>query len=254
MRVERLSVVGQGEQFGGAAEDWYLDQLDALMRERPISLARQEAIYVSRAGMRFGKIAGEAYIEQLVASSGIRVVRPETLTLEDQLCAYRSADLLIFAEGSALHSLGLLGRGLAKVAVVKRRNSFQDVWRSQAAGRVDEFTEINAVDTCFPSEDSWTGLTCVDPERVIEGFARLGIELGAHFNAEAWAESVIRDLATFRDDLANPRFGLGVAPADIPAAQARILDYERSLVRQSAVRAKALPHGHEWHRLDCRAL
>jgi len=72
----------------------------------------------------------------------------------------------------------------------------------------------------------------------MDGFAGLGIEVGMHFKAEEFAESVIGDLAASREDLANPLFGLGVAPADISAAQARILDYEMARARSSVVRPR----------------
>ena len=52
----------------------------------------------------------------------VEVMRPEERPLAEQLRCYATADRLLFAEGSALHGLQLLGRGLGDVAVLVRRS------------------------------------------------------------------------------------------------------------------------------------
>ena len=64
------------------------------------------------------RIAGEPYLEDVLRRSWVRVLRPETVPLAEQLRNYRAATDIVFAEGSALHALQLLGRVDADVAVL----------------------------------------------------------------------------------------------------------------------------------------
>lgn len=118
-----LCVVPQGEQLlGPPPTEAYLDQLTQ-NAARHFGRPQQRAtlVYVSRAGLT-NTFAGERYLEALLApSSRVVVKRPETVPLTEQLRAYHGARRLIFAEGSALHGLQLLGGGLGQVDVINRR-------------------------------------------------------------------------------------------------------------------------------------
>ncbi|WP_425450654.1 glycosyltransferase 61 family protein [Roseicyclus mahoneyensis] len=76
--------------------------------------------FVSRAGMP-AHIAGESYLEAVFSELGFQIIRPETMSLSDQLWIYVNANELVFTEGSALHSLQLLGSVRARVWVINRR-------------------------------------------------------------------------------------------------------------------------------------
>jgi hypothetical protein len=120
MLVEDLAVVAQSEQVEGPGPSArHLDRMDELVDRRLGTAARTGAVYVSRAAQA-ARFAGERAIEVAMAAAGIQVVRPETLPLADQLAAYRSAELLMFAEGSAIHGTQLLGRSLGHVLVMVR--------------------------------------------------------------------------------------------------------------------------------------
>jgi hypothetical protein len=119
--VERLDVAPQSEQRRGPGpEPWYLDLLDANTKARIGEPARDGSLYVSRAGQH-ARFAGESYLEEVFEEAGFRVVRPETISLEQQLRAYAGAQAIVFAEGSAVHGLQLLGRGLGDVTILRRR-------------------------------------------------------------------------------------------------------------------------------------
>ena len=121
-RVAQLFVAPQAEQLGGPGpDDGYLDALDRLAATRLGSRTPEDGVlYVSRAGME-ARFAGESYLEEVLRATGVRVLRPERLPLPEQLRMYRDAAQVVYAEGSALHSLQLLGRVDADVAVLERR-------------------------------------------------------------------------------------------------------------------------------------
>lgn len=123
--VHELLVAPQAEQltnYGPAPA--YLDLLDELTERQLKGKRKQGILFVSRAGMPV-RFAGEEYIEHLMAENGVRVIRPETMTLREQLAAYAASECLIFTQGSALHGLQLLGRSLHNLHVLPRYPGYQ---------------------------------------------------------------------------------------------------------------------------------
>jgi hypothetical protein len=91
----------------------YLSQNEARFFQsyRPMRSQYPEKVYVSRAAfLHEGGIAGEQYLQSQLEAEGYAVVRPQQLSLFEQLNHYRHARCCIFAEGSAVHALQLLGR------------------------------------------------------------------------------------------------------------------------------------------------
>jgi hypothetical protein len=121
--VSELQVWPQAEQLAGPGpSEAHLDYLSAWCDRRlgVAPAARARFLYVSRAGMP-NRIAGESYIEEVLRAHGAHVLRPETVPLVEQLRSYASSERIVFSEGSALHALQFLGRGLGDVTVLKRR-------------------------------------------------------------------------------------------------------------------------------------
>lgn len=119
--AKNLLVAPQAEQlmnYGPSSE--YLDLLDENTERQLHRKPKQKAVFVSRAGM-LARFAGETYLEGMMKKMGIRVIRPETMLLEQQLAEYEASEHLIFSEGSALHALQLLGRSIDHVNVLVRR-------------------------------------------------------------------------------------------------------------------------------------
>ena len=122
--VRNLHVVAQAEQLRAVGPSpWHLSRMNTLTETRlgvPKGDSMQRRIYVSRSKQK-SKIAGEAYVERLLHAVGFMVVYPEEHDLFDQLRMYRQAEKIVFCEGSALHTLQLLGEGLGEVLVLNRR-------------------------------------------------------------------------------------------------------------------------------------
>ena len=90
---------------------------------RKIRAPGHKRIYVSRAGLspRDGGLLLESMIEQALEAEGYGIIRPETMSLRQQIEAYNEADDLIFAEGSSLHIYALVAQPLQRVFVIWRR-------------------------------------------------------------------------------------------------------------------------------------
>jgi hypothetical protein len=119
--VEHLFVAPQAEQrFRPGPEPWYLDLLDANTASRLGEVEQSGSLYVSRAGER-ARFAGEAYLEGVLEQAGFRVLRAETVPVEQKMRAYAGAAAIVFAEGSGIHGAQLMGRALGDVTVLNRR-------------------------------------------------------------------------------------------------------------------------------------
>jgi hypothetical protein len=203
VRVDELSVVPQAEQLGGPGpEPGYLDALDELTGRRLGPRTPEERLlYVSRAGMG-ARFAGEPYLEQTMAAAGARILRPEQVPLTDQLRAYRDSARIVFAEGSALHGLQLLGRTPAEVSVLERRPgtrlaaaNLEPRLRSLAYEDVGASLVHGLLPTGRP--DLPHGLSVVAGQRMVEAFGRAGLDLGARWREREWLAARDRDVLTW---------------------------------------------------------
>jgi hypothetical protein len=120
--ANELIVVPQQEQLPniGPSDD-YLNLLDEFILAKNVSFKKNGKIFVSRAGQPKGVIAGEKYIESIFSDYGFEIFKPEEYSLENQLKKYLTSEIMVFSEGSALHSLQLLGRNLGTVHILERR-------------------------------------------------------------------------------------------------------------------------------------
>jgi len=119
--ARELVCISQQEQLAQVGPwEVYLDLLDKNFYIKRIKQPRKCTYYISRAGMQ-ARFAGEGYIEYALGQSGAKVLRPETISLQEQLRIYAGASVLLFAEGSALHGMQLLGRNMNQVHVLNRR-------------------------------------------------------------------------------------------------------------------------------------
>jgi hypothetical protein len=170
--VERLVVAPQAEQRNGPGpEPWYLDLQDTHTASRLGEIERSGSLYVSRAGLR-ARFAGEAYLEVVLQEGGFRVLRPETVALEDQLRAYAGAESILFAEGSALHGAQLMGRALGDATVLTRRSGWR-LAEAQLRPRARSVRYVDAVRSLVLGMDTggapadYFGLSILDPELLL---------------------------------------------------------------------------------------
>jgi hypothetical protein len=219
-RPAELFVAPQAEQLSGPGPGTaYLDALDAHADERLGPSAHDGGLlYVSRAGME-ARFAGEPYLEELLRAAGVRVLRPETLALAEQLRSYRAAAALVFAEGSALHALQLLGHIGAEVDVLERRRGTRLVeanLRPRVRRLAYQEVATKLVHGILPSGRPALpkGLSVAEPERLIEAFARRGVELRRSWDGAAWAAARDADVLRWTDTQAAEPGHLGAGSVE----------------------------------------
>jgi hypothetical protein len=194
--IKELFVVPQAEQVGGPGPDSAtLDMFDDLVQQNLGTVARQGIFYVSRAP-QVARLAGEEHLEQVLASSGVTILRPDDFRLGsiDLLPTYASAEVIIFVEGSAVHSMQLLGRSFDHVAVIHRRSwpGGAQFCRASLDPRAQSLTYIDSVTGLIhplrPSGEPAReyGLTMLDPERLLDALSPLIPDLAARFDHDAY--------------------------------------------------------------------
>ncbi len=197
--VDELTVVPQAEQLGGPGPtSEHLDVMESRTNARLADLRRRGVVYVSRAA-QMERFAGERAIEDALRRCGVEVVRPETLPLIEQLRVYAAAELLVFAEGSAMYGPLLTGRSLADVAVLCRRPGFHLASRflqprAKSLRYVEAIKELKP-GTVFPARQ--VSLTMLDEEALLGAFDELGIAVRRHWDARAYAEYCREDVEAF---------------------------------------------------------
>ena len=216
--VPRLFVLPQAEQpMGPGPAPDTLDALDDIVGQRLGGLTQTGVVYVSRASEKRARFAGEEYLELAFSAAGVKVIRPETLPLAEQLRVYASATTLIFAEGSAIHGAQLLGRSLGDVVIVMRRPWIQpedNPFRPNVEPRARSLTGVNAVIGLIHPLRPWGGpaiercLTLLDPEALLGALAEFVPDLHLHLDPEAYRraqhEDVFRWVAALPAKLKSP--------------------------------------------------
>jgi hypothetical protein len=194
-RFARLIVVPQAERrFGGGPGRQHLQLMDALTPPAPAADRDIACAFVSRGLWPKGRFAGEAYLDQVFAAAGVTVFHPETVDLQTQLRLYRRARRLIFSEGSALHALQLLGHVDAEIAVLTRRPSNR-VAAASLRPRVRSLRYLPAASgvifgvTSAGLPQKPGGISVVDESALIAGLRSLGIDIGAIWDARAYADA-----------------------------------------------------------------
>jgi hypothetical protein len=204
--ARELRVAAQGETLGGGRPtDEFLDLLAGIARQNALVPEVNRHAYISRAGWvprGKGGHAGEPYLASLLERLGVRVIDPGTVSIRRQLEVYAGAEMLIFAEGSALHGRCLLGYVDQQIHVLPRR-PFRKTARVQLsvrcrqlsyhpvlAGRLGTRTETRG-----NRNDLDVGL--YDPEVLFAVFEGIGIDLRPHWNHDAYLAAVRSDLAAW---------------------------------------------------------
>lgn len=152
----------------------------------------ESRVFISRAGMRRGVIAGESAIEAFLTANGFQIVRPEIISLREQLAIYNKAALLLCFEGSAVHALQLLGKISAKVFVFPRMPGHR-IAEAHLRPRVSLLDYIDVIGKEIVPEDkaggrlTWEGLTFID----WTGFFK---KLSSRVRLEACNDNLFADL------------------------------------------------------------
>jgi hypothetical protein len=138
LRVAELAVAGQPEMMGKVVpKGEYLGLLDAILRRNAPPPERNRLVYVSRRGLvakGLGGHLGEGYLCRLLAGLGVPVVEPSSLPVARQMAIYAGAEVLVFAEGSAMLGRHVLGHLPQDIHVLRRRPG-RDLCATQLAPR-----------------------------------------------------------------------------------------------------------------------
>ncbi|WP_458095964.1 glycosyltransferase 61 family protein [Roseomonas sp. WA12] len=229
VRVGTLHVLPQAERMNGPPpEKTYLDLLDRTVRRQHDPSLEATTVYVSRGRFRtdslMGRIAGETYLDGVLAAAGVLVVHPETLTVAEQVRLYQNAGRLLFSEGSALHGLQLLGRITTPVGVLLRRPKGR-MASGVLARRAPRVSWINAMDghICGTRRDGRgfevsNGLMVLDPVLLLPALSEeLGLDLAPHWNVEDYRAACIADVTTWINYRRHRRRRLGASEGDVEA-------------------------------------
>lgn len=198
---KKLAVAPQAEQIHGPGPSGkYIDLLDKLVENNIGKPAQAGTLFVSRAGLvTCCRLAGEGYLERLLESGGIRAIRPETMPLKAQMLEYMSAEKLIFSEGSALHGLQLLGRGIGHVTVLSRRHNFH-LASASLRSRVRHLEYLNASEGILfgfnhlGKSMHYRGISLFDEKAIVSYLYQLDTSIGERWNRELYVEYRDRDI------------------------------------------------------------
>ncbi|MCP9886299.1 glycosyltransferase family 61 protein [Synechococcus sp. ATX 2A4] len=169
-------------------------------------------VYVSRAGLTKGSVAGESYLEEFFVAKGYTVIRPENHGVIKQLSLYQGAQSLIFMEGSALHTLQLLGRLGCRVLVIGRRPGLK-MARPQLQPRMRSLEYLDAVQAFSPGIEKTVrpadakGITVLDAEILKAQLESFGVST-IGFDSEEYYQRVKYDISRWflsGESLAGPQ-------------------------------------------------
>ncbi len=204
-----LRVAPQGEMLGNIAPDaGYLDLLDTLPERHGLNTTQRVPMaYVSRADWAAkgrGAHLGESYLVSLLQRLGVRVIDPGQTSIRDQMQTYAQAEVLVFAEGSALHGRQLLGRINQDIHVLRRRPD-TNLAKEQLAPRcrglfyhdvtADLLTVTGTLKTRIPKQRALRHLAAgfYDVEALWASFDALGVPLRRHWEMDAYREAALND-------------------------------------------------------------
>jgi Glycosyltransferase 61 len=204
--VQTLRVAAQGEMLGKVPpRPAFIDLLDANARRNALVPEVNRVVYVSRAGMAakgMGGHAGEGYLASLLHRCGVRVVDPAILPIRRQMEIYAGAEVLIFAEGSALHGRCLLGRVAQDIHVLRRR-PLRNTASVQLAARCRRLAYHEVVGgslgtrTATRASRADLELALYDSAALLAVLRDLGIDLGSLWDTDAALAATRSDTASW---------------------------------------------------------
>lgn len=186
--IKNIVVFPQAETLHGDEPlQTHLSRLNYFVNKNFFNTANKNAkkykiTYVARSKMTTGKWAGESYLVKFLERNGINVFFPEKHSLNEQLNVYLHSEHLIFAEGSAIHSLQLVGNNLNKVSIFMRRAGIT-LWDNFVRPRCELYEELNfCSDLLFSYNLQGTpldasGLTLINQNKLISYFQMQGLNV-----------------------------------------------------------------------------
>lgn len=217
--AKELRVYPQAELLlGGPPSASYLDVQDKLLIDSRLTPIRSDILFVTRRGMLAlgtGSHAAEAYLCELLAQSGVRVLDPATAPLKAQLAAYSGARHIVFSEGSAMHGRQLLGRLDQTITVLNRRPGAR-IGEASLRSRSREVSFVEVTAHMATPQAIWGGvqqndaLCLYDTDVLKATFDRLGVDLAHRWNDSAYRQEAFRDAAVWVQAMAQDGRGYDI--------------------------------------------
>lgn len=199
LTVSELRVIEQPERlFGAETSRSHIEYMDDLYPRRPEQSI--DLLYVSRSRFLMGSIAGEAAIERAMTRAGAVVIYPEELPLSDQIEYLQRSRTIVFAEGSAVHTLQLRGVLKASVVVLNRRNGAK-IARMAVRPRARRLTYVDAVSelltglTRAGGKQGSKGISVLDEHLLLEEIRPHVPKLLDHWDREDFKTATLCDLS-----------------------------------------------------------
>ncbi|MBL4806190.1 MAG: glycosyltransferase family 61 protein [Rhodobacteraceae bacterium] len=212
MKISTLLVASQAEQLVAlrrkrhdlTLSSEYLDLLDQNVLRNNLLSVPNKLVFVSRAKLapHLDRYAGSVYLDELLKSLGAFVFYPERHTLTEQLAVYAGAENLIFAEGSAIHGLQLLGRGLGAVTILNRRKgTLVAEYNLRPRCKELQYFDIMANVFAMSSLDKLPHMHCnmatFDLDCLFAAFLNSGIDLSKNWDAVKYQIAVKEDMKSW---------------------------------------------------------
>ncbi|MFG1230224.1 glycosyltransferase 61 family protein [Xanthobacter wiegelii] len=224
--VEDLLVVEAGSDFGGGPKVGYVDELAAWGAGRfSADKDAPRRLFVSRSGIKQGGIfLGESYLEDWLSSAGFTAFHPEKFSFSDQIEAYRSAESIIFSEGSACHGVELLGASsLGRTLILNRRHSHEEIFARVLRPRSAEFqshvigsdlgTALVRAESKIPLYEFSVSL--IDPDLITKIIDEFGYPVPDRFDINQYSQAAEADLYSYIDYFnKNPSDLISISLAD----------------------------------------
>jgi len=212
--VGELSYYPQAERMGGGGPSpEHLDFMEKIIP--PYSGGKDiDTIYVSRSRFCLGGIAGESYFDSALSKSGVLVIHPELIPLDMQINIYRRAKNIIFSEGSAIHTIQLLGRTGGNIYVVSRRKGAKIAANSLLA-RADSVDFVDNIShnlfglSASGAKQESKGTAILDAEKTEEFFAGIIPDLKKNWERSEFEAVQKRDIGDWFE-MVNLNRGDGV--------------------------------------------
>jgi capsular polysaccharide biosynthesis protein len=132
------------ELFGEHMEGRATPECAAWLRSRvPKQAPSKRKVYLTRSQLdpAIGRMLCEDILEANLRHAGFEIVAPEQLSVQAQLELYGEADVIVAAEGSALHVVPFAIRDDARLVVVQRRPDVPIL----IANQIESFTNASCV-------------------------------------------------------------------------------------------------------------
>lgn len=184
-----------GERHAGrmlpAMRQWLKQKLPP---SGPVSKGRRVYFTRSRMGPSVGRFCNEPLLEHLLIADGYEVIAPERLTLAEQIAIMQDAELMLFAESSALHLFGLVQRKGQKAGVILRRRELPKLIVNQLGDGDAKIVTIDAI-----SEIHWPPIRQDNASVAVLDFDKLRADLvkdGFVRRTAAWRAPYIGETAS----------------------------------------------------------